>query len=483
MAKRTNEELLRDILSHVGGVENIQTATNCMTRLRIQTKDDSKVDLEQLKDVEGVMGVVDADTLQIVVGPGTAKKVADLLIEKHNIMEDTSPQSAPAVTTDWQTNKKDMKGNQSKGGNKKALETIANIFIPMIPAIIAAGLFQGFSSLIGQMMVEEAIAGQFWEATQTFFALIGNSFLGYFAIYTGVNAAKVFGATEALGGMLGAMSIAAPLITLATQFNLYDADQPLNSILTTGKGGIIGVIIGVWILAQIEKRVRKMVPDVLDIMVTPLITLLIAGLIMVFIVMPLSGVVSDWLVTFLNLFIGSESKIVNVLSGYILAAAFLPMVLLGLHHGLIPIYAIQLETLGGVSLFPVLAMAGAGQVGAAIAIYMIAKKMGHTRMKSIITGALPAGILGIGEPLIYGVTLPLGKPFITAGLGAGFGGAYVMMMGVTAGAWGPSGWVALPLMQGISSMIHFGIGLIISYVAGFIITRLVIKEDDLRNVA
>ena len=108
--------------------------------------------------------------------------------------------------------------------------------------------------------------------------------------------------------------------------------------------------------------------------------------------------------------------------------------------------------------------------------------MGHTRMKSIITGALPAGILGIGEPLIYGVTLPLGKPFITAGLGAGFGGAYVMMMGVTAGAWGPSGWVALPLMQGTSSMIHFGIGLLISYVAGFIITRIVIKEDDLRNV-
>ena len=224
MAKRTNEELLQDILRHVGGIENIQSATNCMTRLRIQPQDDSKVDLEQLKDVEGVMGVVDADTLQIVVGPGTAKKVADLLISKHNIMEDTSPQSAPAVTDDWEANKQDIKGNQSTGGGKKTLETIANIFIPMIPAIIAAGLFQGFSSLIGQMMVEEAIAGQFWEATQTFFALIGNSFLGYFAIYTGVNAAKVFGATEALGGMLGAMSIAAPLVTLATQFNLYDVD-------------------------------------------------------------------------------------------------------------------------------------------------------------------------------------------------------------------------------------------------------------------
>ena len=156
------------------------------------------------------------------------------------------------------------------------------------------------------------------------------------------------------------------------------------------------------------------------------------------------------------------------------------MVLLGLHHGLIPIYAIQLEVLGGVTLFPVLAMAGAGQVGAALAIYTLARKLGDEKMKGIITGALPAGILGIGEPLIYGVTLPLGKPFITAGLGAGFGGAYVMLMGVASSAWGPSGWVALPLMQ--NGMIHYAIGLLISYLASFIITRLFIKGSDLANV-
>src|SRR5699024_7021441 len=222
-----------------------------------------------------------------------------------------------------------------------------------------------------------------------------------------------------------------------TQFGLYHADEPLNSILTTGKGGIIVVIIGDWILAQIEKLVRKRVPDVLDIMISSVITLLIAGLIMLFIVLLVSGVISDWLVSFLSIFIGSENTIVSILSGYILAAVFLSMVLLGLHHGLIPIYAIQLETLGGVSLFPVLAMPGAGQVGAAIAIYMIANKAKDDRMKGVITGGLPAGILGIGEPLIYGVTLPMWKPFIIAGIGAGFGRAYVMMIGVTASARGP----------------------------------------------
>ena len=199
------------------------------------------------------------------------------------------------------------------------------------------------------------------------------------------------------------------------------------------------------------------------------------------IIMPLSGFVSDWLVAGLGLLINSTNPIVSVISGYVLAALFLPMVLLGLHHGLIPIYALQLEALGGVSLFPVLAMAGAGQVGAAIAIYIKAKKVKNQSLTQVITGALPAGILGIGEPLIYGVTLPLGKPFITAGLGAGFGGAYAMFTHVMANAWGPSGIVAIPLMQP-DSMLNFFIGLLIAYVGGFILTQIFIKENDVKNV-
>lgn len=481
MAKRTNDELLEDILAQIGGADNVQTAANCMTRMRVRVKDGTKVNHEVLKRIEGVLGVVDAGTLQIVVGPGTAKKITDLLIKDYSIAKPSVIASKSTVLEDRQLTKADVKANQKKGRWKKVLEPIANIFIPLIPAIIAAGLFQGFGSLIATLIGEGTLNDEFWQATQTFFTLIGNSFLGYFAIYTGVNAAKEFQATEALGGMLGAISIAAPLVDLSTQLGLYDAVQPLNSILTTGKGGIIGVIIGVWLLAWIEKNVRKGIPDVFDMILTPVITLFISGLMMVFLVMPVSGVLSDWLISFLSLFIGSENLVVSILSGYVLSAIFLPMVLLGLHHGLIPIYAIQLETFGGVSLFPVLAMAGAGQVGAAIAIYRIARKMNDTRMTGIISGGLPAGILGIGEPLIYGVTLPLGKPFITAGLGAGFGGAYVMMMGVTAGGWGPSGWVALPLMQGTSSMLHYGIGLLIAYVAGFLITQLVLKEEDLRK--
>lgn len=470
----TNKALVDKIVEHIGGKSNIRTATNCMTRLRIQVIDYAQVDLQGLKAIEGVLGVVESDTLQVVVGPGKAKKLADLLVEM-GISYDGP------VQEDWQHNKAAIKQGQKKNGVKRALETIAGIFIPMIPAIIAAGIFNGFSSLISTARLEGGLQSEFWHITQLLFSLIGTGFLGYFAIFTGVNAAKKFGATEAFGGMIGAMSIAAPLIEISKSFGLYNADVPLNSILTTGKGGIIGVIFGVYLLSKVERAVRKRVPDVLDLIVTPVVTLLIVTICFVFIIMPLAGVFSDWLVSALSVIIGSDNTIISIISGYILSAVFLPMVLLGLHHGLIPIYAIQLEAMGGVSLFPVLAMAGAGQVGASVAIYMLCNKTHNERLKQVIVGALPAGVLGIGEPLIYGVTLPLGKPFITAGLGAGFGGAYVMATHVMATAWGPSGLVAVPLMQP-GSMLNYVIGIFISYIGGFIITRLFIKESDVANV-
>lgn len=469
----TNKELATKILELVGGEGNVMAATNCMTRLRIRVKEISKVKMAELKGTEGVLGVVESDTLQVVVGPGKAKKLADIFVEEFGIAQDSS------VMEDWQENKESIKKGQKKGTIKAGLETIAGIFIPLIPAIIAAGIFNGFSSLISTLQGSGSLPDTgTWKLIQLMFALIGSSFLGYFAIYTGVNSAKRFGATEALGGMIGAMSIGAQINSISELFGLFNAEVPLNSILTTGKGGIIGVILGVYFLSKVEKRIRKVVPDVLDLILTPVLSLLVTGLALVLIIMPVSGFISDGLVSALSVIINSDNTIVSIISGYVLAAVFLPMVLLGLHHGLIPIYAIQLESMGGVSLFPVLAMAGAGQVGAAIAIYFKAKKVNNKRMQSVITGALPAGILGIGEPLIYGVTLPLGKPFITAGLGAGFGGAYVMASKVLATAWGPSGLVAIPLMKP-ESMLNYFFGVIIAYIGGFIVTNLFIKPTEL----
>ncbi|MFR0733382.1 MAG: hypothetical protein ACLSHU_03490 [Oscillospiraceae bacterium] len=180
--------------------------------------------------------------------------------------------------------------------------------------------------------------------------------------------------------------------------------------------------------------------------------------------------------------INSTSPVVSVISGYVLSALFLPMVLLGLHHGLIPIYAVQLEAMGGVTLFPVLAMAGAESGGGC-----------HCHLYQGQEGEEPADaenhhwrsacrLPGRGRALIYGVTLPMGKPFITAGLGAGFGGAFVMLMHVMSIAWGPSGLVAIPLMKTPIMMLYYFLGLVIAYIMGFIITWFGIKAQDVANV-
>lgn len=166
----------------------------------------------------------------------------------------------------------------------------------------------------------------------------------------------------------------------------------------------------------------------IDIIVTPLLTMFIVVVPYVFIIMPIAGLCSDgiaWVVQQATL---NDNIIVRIITGYVSAALFLPLVAMGMHHSLIAIYTVQLNTIGYVTLYPALCMGGFGQIGAAIAIFLVAKKVKNTRLVKVINGSVIAGILGVGEPLIYGVTLPLGKPFFTAGLGAGFGGALVMAM-------------------------------------------------------
>lgn len=488
-----DKDLAARILTAFGGASNVATATNCMTRLRATPVDPQRVDIAALKDLDGVLGVVEADTIQIVLGPGRAAKVTDIFTD----LVAQAPPAAPADTTgrttaaedattgnlstdsSWEENKRTIKTQQSDGPLKRFLRTLSSIFIPLIPAIIAAGLFSGLASVMGQVFPEQiaSATGAIFIIHQLF-KLFSSAFLGYFAVFTGVNAAKVFGATPALGGMLGGISIGTQIVDISTALGLYDTETPLNSTLTTGKGGIIGVIVGVWLLARVEKFFRTVIPNILDLILTPLLTLTVVGTLYVLVLMPLTGWISDGLVWTLSLLLNNTNPLVSVLSGFILAAVFLPMVLMGLHHGLIPIYALQLESAGGVSLFPVLAMAGAGQVGAALAIYFKSRRSGNNRLQKTIIGALPAGFLGVGEPLIYGVTLPLGRPFITAGLGAGFGGAYIMFQHVMSVAWGPSGLVAIPIMKTPSMMLHYAIGLVISYLAGFIITWFGIKDSS-----
>lgn len=476
----TNEELVKACFDKLGGRANVTAATNCMTRLRIHVQDDSKIDDNGLKNIEGVLGIVHDNPgyIEIVVGPGKCRKCADICAAMG------IPVSAEGATeNDWKANKEAIKAGQKQSKLKGMLKTFGEIFVPLIPGVIAAGLCSGFATLLTQLVPGYA-EDTFWGVVYNLLTLINQSFMTYITAWAGYRAAERFGGTPILGGMLGMITSLAGIDAISQFVGLYNEAQPLDAILRAGRGGVLAVIIGVWVMVKIEKAIRSKMPDNVDIVFTPLLTLFITVIPYVFIVMPATGFISTGLVWVVQQVAMSASPVVRIIAGYISALLFLPMVAMGMHHGLVALYTVQLETFGYVTLYPALAMAGAGQVGAAIAIYLKAKKCGNQRIRSVIDGALPAGVLGVGEPLIYGVTLPMGKPFITAGLGAGFGGAFVMAMQVASTTWGPSGVLAFPVMtaspvnDAVMCMVFYGIGLVISYIGGFVITNIFVSADE-----
>lgn len=475
-----NRSLAERVVELVGGEKNVASAQNCTTRLRITAVDPNVVDVEALKGVEGVLAVVrsedDPTYVQVVLGPGRVKDVMAILVDMG-----ISERAAEGVATeDWRENKASVKAAQKRTRLVEAVRVLADIFTPMIPAFIASGICNGIGKIIKMMMASGAIpASPASAVVMGLFVLVGNAFLAYLAIFTGVQAAKQFKVSPMLGGMIGAASLNDAVNTISTALGWYNEVAVGDSILSTGAGGVIGVIVGVYILAKVEHWVHARMPYALDTSFTPVISMLVAMPIFVLIVMPATGWLSGVLADFLGFFIASDNIVVSAVTGFVLAACFLPLVLLGLHRGLTPIYTLQIQDLGFTTLFPAVAMAGAGQVGAAIALYLKAKRCGNDRLRHIIEGALPAGILGIGEPLIYGVTLPMMKPFVTAGIGAGFGGAFVMVMHVASTAFSPSGILGTSIMLP-EFMLLYVIGLVISYVMGAIITYAFIPIEDVK---
>jgi len=479
----TNQELSLKILELVGGKENVTAATNCMTRLRVNLKDYTKADIEGLKATEGVLQVIEMDNLHVVLGPGKAKKVTDLFKADAGVGEAMSTEAS------WQDNKAAMKAGQKQGKVKTALKAVGDIFVPLIPGVIAAGICSGLATLITQANPGYAEVKWLFILHQ-FLTMINTAFMGSITAWAGYRAAEKFGATPILGGMLGAITAMANINTISQQvggiFWVAEGADALNAVLRAGRGGVLAVIFGVLLMAKVEKWVRSKMPDSLDIVVSPLVVMFVCVIPYVFVIMPITGLISNGLVGIVGAVCMSESVFVRMIAGFLGSFLFLPLVAMGMHHGLVALYSVQLAELGFVTLYPALAMAGAGQVGAAIAIWLKAKKTGNKRMMSVIGGALPAGVLGVGEPLIYGVTLPMGKPFITAGLGAGFGGMFCMIFKVAATTWGPSGILALPIMTAggtnpAMQVAFYGIGLVISYIMGFIFTNISLKAEEVAN--
>ncbi|MYW67956.1 PTS transporter subunit EIIC [Streptomyces sp. SID8379] len=458
MTENKNRAVAAAILPLVGGAANVTSVVHCMTRLRLGLADRSLVQDEALKALPDVMGVVEDDTYQIVLGPG---KVARVTPEFETLVEEgkAAAPAAPAKTADeLAAQGAAMKAAQKAKNNtpfKLFLRKIANIFVPLIPALIGCGIVAGINGLLINLH---------WLPTVTpALAAISSGFMSLIAVFVGYNAAKEFGGTPILGGAVASIIVYAGVANISV----------FGEKLSPGQGGVLGAMGAAILAVYVEKWCRKWVPESLDVLVTPTLTVLVSGLVTIFGLMYVAGEISTGIGTAANWLLDSA----GVFAGAILGGLFLPLVMLGLHQALIPIHTTLIEQQGYTVLLPILAMAGAGQVGSAIAVFKRLPR--NTSLRKTIKSALPAGFLGVGEPLIYGVSLPLGRPFITACIGGAAGGAFIgffSMVGYQVGstAIGPSGWALFPLLDGnhnigIDIAIYAG-GLLVGYIVGYFAT-------------
>ncbi|MDU3158544.1 PTS N-acetylmuramic acid transporter subunits IIBC [Hafnia alvei] len=476
MAKITDATITQ-ILANVGGNNNITLCGHCMTRLRLTLVDRSRVNHAELKKIAGVMGVIEGnDQLQIVLGPGKAQTASEMMNVSLSQSSSQSPADSSTPETDLNAlaaeNKKQLKSKQNNAFHS-FLTKFATIFTPLIPGFIAAGLLLGIATLLQQTLILDGEISPIWLTSLIgYMKTFSVGLFTFLSILIGFNTQKAFGGTGVNGAIIASLFILR--YSAEGTVGYYAGIDNFFGLVIDPRGNIIGVLLACMLGAWIERKVRKVIPDNLDMILTSSITLLITGAITYVVIMPIGVELfkgMSWLFLHLN---------GNPFGTALLAGLFLIAVVFGIHQGFVPVYFALMDAQGFNSLFPILAMAGGGQVGAALALYLKAKPGSTLRMQ--IKGAIFPGLLGIGEPLIYGVTLPRLKPFITACFGGAVGGFFIGLvayMGLPIGlntVFGPSGLVSIPLItssQGIyAGMLVYVAGVAISYAAGFILTLL-----------
>jgi PTS system sucrose-specific IIC component len=438
------------IIEALGGVENVVLVENCMTRLRCVVKDGNKVDREALKAIKGVLRVAGTDTEpQIVVGPGVADRVCDEIKDIPGIQ--LSVNAGEAVMT-----KKSATG---------IFAIFSKVFTPLIPVFAGAGLIFGIMKVFTTLWNINPGLTLFNPSESTFmFALnvLASTFFAYLNIAVAASSAKVMGGNPYLGLVAGGIII--NLGALAGTQGLF------GITIVNGRGGTLAAMAAGILIAIVEKKVRNAVPDALKIHVPPVVSIIVVGLLTIYLLQPIAGVITDAVTT---LFLWLLDNVGPFAYG-IIAALFLPLVMTGMHHGLSPVHTTFIQNLGYTPLYSCCSLAGGGQVGAAIGLMLRYKKEKGLREAAI--AGLPAGILGIGEPLIFGVSLPLGRPFITACLGAFVGGC---VLGLFPG----QGAVTMNVSGILGGLVNtrpgaYYLSYLVSIVAGAIITFLAGVKDS-----
>lgn len=443
------EEMYQQILESVGGEANVAALGCCITRLRFIVKDNAKVDVTRLRQIRDVAGYFYSGVQhQLIVGPSTANKLASYFNDRHHFpsLEEGMKDLAQAVApTQLAADTKQAVRHRYSSRASVVCSRIGHIFLPLIPAYIGCGLIIGVGNILSKTLLASS------PNAVALIGVMGQSVFFYLMAIVGYNANKEFGGSPALG-LAFAGILNAPALANITLF---------GATLAPGKGGVLAVLAVCWVGSWVERKLRSYIKGSAELFLTPVLTILLVGSVALALIQPVAGWAAAGLADLTQWMLQRGGLVV----GAFLGGTFLPLVMLGIHQSLIPIHQQLMDSFGSNPLFPILCMAGAGQVGAGLAVLF---KTRNESFKTLVKNALPVGLLGIGEPLIYGVTLPLFKPFIAACIGGAFGGAVVAFFHVASSIpFGVSGMVLLLALANVHSVIFYAIGYLAAVVTGF----------------
>ena len=453
----------QDILDHVGGSKNIASAAHCPTRLRLVIADNKKVSKEALENVDGVKGVFEASgQLQIILGTGTVNKVFAEFIDIAGITASSKAEAKEAAA-------------EKQNWFMRAIKLLGDIFVPIIPAIVASGFLMGIMNSLDFMNSNGFLHINTHSSIYVFANLFSNIAYTFLQILIAFSAAKAFGANQYLGAVIGMIMIHPSLqnaYTVATEgvqqtqsvfFGLFKID------MVGYQGHVIPVIIAVWILAVIEKKLHKIVPEVLDLFVTPLVSVFVTGYLTLSIVGPIFvwaenailGAI-QWMLT-LPLGIGS----------LIMGGLYAPTVVTGIHQMYTAIDIGQLAKYGVTYWLPLASAANVAQGAAALAVGIKSK---DKKIKSLALPSSLSAFMGITEPAIFGVNLRFFKPFIAGCIGGGCGALYASLVHLGAKGTGVTGIFGILLC--LNQPLQYLIEMVIAVGVAFVISFLIYKDAE-----
>ena len=448
-----------EVLKCIGGKENVISAAHCATRLRLVIADNSKVNKKALEDATGVQGVFEAQgQLQIIFGTGTVNKVYDAFIRISG---------AAAVSKD------EAKAQGAKKGNwfQRGIKTLGDIFVPIIPAIVASGFLMGIMESLKFMVNNGFIQLDSTSSLFVFADLFSNVAYTFLPILIAFSAAKVFGGNPFLGAVIGMIMLHPNLQnawTVATEgvhtyqsvfFGLYEVP------LVGYQGHVIPVIIAVWLMCFLEKRLHKIVPPMFDLFVTPLVSVFVTGYLTLAAIGPVFTTVENFVINGVQWLIAIPLGIGSFLMGGLYATT----VVSGIHHMYTIIDLGQLSAYGLTFWLPLASAANVAQGGAALAV---ALKTKNKKLKSMALPASLSAFMGITEPAIFGVNLRYLRPFIAGSIGGACGALYASIVGLGATGTGVTGIFGIllhlhrPLQYIITIAIAAGVAFVASWILG-----------------